>query len=149
MYPLAALWVGVIAQGPDSATRVRARAALTALDDSLTALESVASGFPADLGVASPDLVTSRSERLRRRCRGADSASAQLLGLLPPGAQGRRDLGNLRIALARCDSDFTATPAQPADSLKAWAPYRLARLGEAVRRYRRSVGVLKRENATK
>src|SRR5216117_1617948 len=48
-----------------------------------------------------------------------------------------RDLATLRAALVRCGRDFDAGPwGARVDSLKAWAPYRLARLGEAVQRYR-------------
>lgn len=149
MYPLAALWVGSITQGPDSGTRARSAAAIAAFDDSLTALEAVAAGFQSDLASASAELVASRAERLRRRCVGAEGASDSLLALLAPAAALRRELVSLRVALARCDAQFVTTRAQPADSVKAWAPYRLARLGEAVRRYRLSAGVLIHGNGIK
>lgn len=147
MYPLAALWVGLIAPGPDSVTRARS-AALAAFDDSLTAVESAAAAFSSDLGVASSDLVVSRSERLRRRCAGAERAAEPLLTLLSPATAAHRDLGSLRAALARCDVEFVTTQSQPADSVKAWAPFRLARLGDAVRRYRLSAAPLMHQGAS-
>ena len=137
-YTCAALWVGLVIQAPDSAARARYAAARTALDDSLTAVEAAAAGFQADLAGASSDLVLSRAERLRRRCAGAEGASQPLLALLTTGSAPRRDLVSLRAALARCDTEFATPRSQAADSLKAWAPYRLARLGDAVRRYRLS-----------
>jgi hypothetical protein len=122
---------------------------MAAFDDSLTALESVAAAFSSDLNVASSDLVASRSERLRRRCVGAERASEPLLTLLPPAGAARHDLATLRAALGRCDVEFATTQSRPTDSLKVWAPYRLARLGDAVHRYRVSAGVLMRESGAK
>lgn len=133
--------MGLVIQAPDSAARARYAAARTTLDDSLTAMEAVAAGFQADLAAASSDLVLSRAERLRRRCAGADRASEPLLALLTTGSALRRDLVSLRAALARCGTEFVIARSQAADSLKAWAPYRLARLGDAVRRYRLSARV--------
>jgi hypothetical protein len=131
--------VGLVTQAPDSAARARYARVRTVLDDSLTAVEAAAAGFQSDLAGASSDLVASRSERLRRRCDAAEGASEPLLAMLTTTSALRRDLVTLRAALNRCRTEFVVGRGQPPDSLKAWAPYRLARLGEAARRYRLSV----------
>lgn len=141
--------MGLVAQTPDSATRARYAPVLAALDDSLTALDAATAGFQSDLATASPDLVVSRSERLRRRCVGVERASEPLVALLSAKSAPRRELDALRAAVARCKSDFVVRGNQTADSLKAWAPYRLGRLGEAVRRYRLSAQALNREMGIK
>ena len=131
------LWAVLIAQAPDTAAEARYSAAIRRVTDSLTALEGEAAKFQADLVHASPDLVIARAARLRQRCNGARSEAGRL-DAVPALATGvRRELAALRAELTRCERDFATGPQyQRADSVKAWAPYRLARLGGAVRRFR-------------
>jgi hypothetical protein len=93
--------------------------------------------FRADLINASPDLVISRASRLRQHCAGSGREAGRLDSLRPVGGRLRRELAALRAELARCDREFAVGPSyKGADSVKAWAPYRLARLTSAVRRFR-------------
>jgi hypothetical protein len=134
---LVALWTTLHVQAPDSAARARYEAALRAFGDSLTAVEGAEAKFQADLIYASTDLVVARATRLRERCAGALSEVAHLDSVLPGAARIRGELRALQGALARCDRDFAVDTFQRgADSIKAWAPYRLAQLRGAVLRYR-------------
>jgi hypothetical protein len=134
---LAVFWAVFIAQAPDTASLARQDAAIRRVSDSLTVLEGAAAMFQADLVHASPDLVISRATRLRQHCTGTHRETARLDSLPTLGAQLRRDLATLRSELARCDREFATGPwYQNADSVKVWAPYRLSRLGDAVRRFR-------------
>ena len=93
--------------------------------------------FQADLVHASPDLVISRATRLRQHCAGTRYETGRLDSLPALRTQLRRELTALRTELARCDREFATGPwYQNADSVKAWAPYRLARLSNAVSRFR-------------
>jgi hypothetical protein len=133
---LAVFWAVLIAQSPDTAALVRQDTAIRRVIDSLTVLEGAAAMFQADLVNASPDLVISRATRLRQHCSGTQRETARL-DSVPLQTQLRRDLATLRTELARCDREFATGPwYQHADSVKAWAPYRLARLSDAVRRFR-------------
>jgi len=134
---LLVLWTALAAQAPDSATRARSAAALRTLNDSLSAVAAAAAQFRADLVNASGDLVISRAARLTQRCAGALAGTAPVDSLPGTGTRLRRDLAALRAELVRCGQNFAAGPwYQRVDSVKAWAPYRLARLDEAVQRYR-------------
>ena len=130
-------WAVFIAQAPDTAALNRQNAAIRRVTDSLTVLEGAAAMFQADLVHASPDLVIARATRLRRHCSGAHHETTRLDSVPALGAQLRRELAALRTELARCDREFTTGPwYQHVDSVKAWAPYRLARLSDAVRSFR-------------
>jgi hypothetical protein len=143
---LVVLWAVLIAQAHDTAAAARYSAAMGRVSDSLTALEGAAAMFQADLVNASPDLVISRATRLRQRCTGTRREAARLDSLPAVGARLRRELAGLRAELARCDREFATGPwYQGADSVKAWAPYRLARLGDAIRRFRLAARAFKRE----
>jgi hypothetical protein len=131
------LWAALHAQMPDSAAHARYSAAIRRVSESLTVLEGAAAMFRADLINASPDLVISRATRLRQQCAGSGREAGSLDSIRLVGSQLRRELASLRAELARCDREFTVGPwYQGADSVKAWAPYRLARLSSAVRRFR-------------
>jgi len=133
---LVALAAILHAQTPDSAARAQRLAALKAFDDSLTAVLAATSAFRSDLNHASPDLVLSRSAKVQRRCTGA-AAEGQRVAADSLDADVRRELASLRTALGRCASQFiTGNGYQKVDSLVAWGPYRLARLDDAIRRYR-------------
>ena len=134
---LAVLWTAVHVQGPDSASRARFRAAIQALGDSLTTLEAAEATLQSDLVYTSSDLVVARATRLKARCGGALGGASHLDTVLAARSPLRRDLAALTTALKRCQRDFTTETAQRGvDSLRAWAPYRLAQLSANVRRYR-------------
>lgn len=143
---LVVLCAVLVAQTPDSAAQARYHAGIQRLNDSLTALEGSAAMFQADLVHASPDLVISRATRLRMRCTGTRRQVGLLDSMPAVGARLRRELAALNAELMRCDREFAIGPSyQGADSVKAWAPYRLARLGDAVRRFRLAARVFMRE----
>jgi hypothetical protein len=138
-------------QHPDSATRIRVRAALTGVQDSLDRVRGAAYNFRTDLGGATPVVLYNRAQRMRASCLAATSALARLDSVLtasyPAGAPAdlRREARALRAALADCGREYdTATRwAARADSVRTWAPYRLRRLDEAMRDFAR-VAVLRR-----
>ena len=134
---LLVFWAAFIAQAPDTAALKRQHAAIRRVNDSLTVVEGAAAMFRADLVHASPDLVISRATRLRQHCSGAHHETTRLDSVPALGAQLRRELTALRTELARCDREFnTGAWYQRTDSVKAWAPYRLSRLGDAVHNFR-------------
>ena len=127
----------LLAQVPDTAVQARYSVAMRRVNDSLTALDGAAAMFQADLVNASPDLVISRATRLRQHCTGTRRETGRLDSLPALAARLRPELTALRAELARCDREFAVGPwYQGVDSVKAWAPYRLIRLGDAVRRFR-------------
>jgi hypothetical protein len=145
---LVVLWAVVAAQAPDTAKQARYSAAIRRVNDSLTVVLGAAAMFQADLITASQDLVISRATRLRQRCAGTWREAGRLDSLPAIGARMHREIGVLRVELARCDREFTTGPGyERADSVKAWAPFRLARLGDAIRRFRLAVRVFQREGA--
>jgi hypothetical protein len=86
-----------------------------------------------------------RSERLSRRCAAVESAAKSLDTLLSTLPTLRRELAMLRRASVRCISEYTVVRrAHWVDSLKVWAPYRLAQLREVIHRYRAQEFVAKR-----
>jgi hypothetical protein len=119
---------------------------LKTVQDSLDRVRGAAYNFRTDLGGASPVVVYSRAQRMQASCVGADGALARLDSVLnasyPAGvpADLRREARALRAALAECrrEYDTTARWAQRADSVRAWAPYRLRRLDETMRRFARA-----------
>ena len=134
---MAALSLVLLAQVPDTAVQARYSVAMRRVNDSLTALDGAAAMFQADLVHASPDLVISRATRLRQHCVGTRRETGRLDSLPALVALLRPALTNLRTELARCDREFASGPwYQGVDSVKAWAPHRLTRLGDAVRRFR-------------
>ena len=134
-------WAVLIAQAPDTAALTRQSAAIRRVNDSLTVLEGAAAQFQADLVHASPDLVIARAMRLRQHCTGTHRETARLDSVPALGAKLRREVAALRTELARCDREFaTGLWYQNTDSVKAWAPYRLARLSDAVRTFRVAAG---------
>jgi hypothetical protein len=130
-------------QRPDSATRVRIVAVLKTVQDSLDRVRGAAYNFRTDLGGASPVVVYNRAQRMHASCVGADGALVRLDSALnasyPAGAPAdlRREARIMRGALADCrrEYDTTARWAQRADSVRAWAPYRLRRLDDTMRRF--------------
>lgn len=133
---LVALVAILHAQVPDIGARAQRLGALKAFDDSLTAVSAASSAFRADLNHASPELVQSRAAKVQARCSGA-AGEGQRLAADTLDPEVRRELTSVRAALGRCASMFTiGNRASKVDSLVAWAPYYLARLDDAIRRYR-------------
>lgn len=127
----------------DSASQARVTAALRGVQDSLDRVRGAAYNFRTDLGGASPVVVYGRAQRMYASCVAADRALVDLDSVLtasyPAGrpAALRREIRALSAALADCRREYDTTTrwAQRADSVRSWAPYRLRRLDEAVRRY--------------
>jgi hypothetical protein len=142
---LSLLWVAIAPQNPDS---VHFTQALKAVDDSLTGVRRAAAELRADLASASPALVLSRAGRQRAQCTGSRAAVTELQRVLgsrvytPRAAAAqqalRAEAAAMRQALERCERDWAPgvgpEPAR-ADSLRVWAPHRLAQLQRAIRRY--------------
>jgi len=130
---------------PDSATRARVTAAVRDVQDSLDRVRGAAYNFRTDLGGASPVVLYNRAQRMHASCLAAAGALARLDSVLtasyPAGAPAdlRREARALRGALGDCrrEYDTTARWPQRADSVRAWAPYRLRHLDEAMRRFGR------------
>jgi hypothetical protein len=144
------LALALVAQAPppDTVRQARYERTLSSVSDSLDVVRGAIAAFPIDLSRVSPDLVLARASRVRQSCHGAALALEQVSTLLAAGVyvphakveQGRLQSGTtgLRRTLARCEREWAA-PDPPtrasADSLRAWGPYRGARLDEALRSY--------------
>lgn len=145
---LLALALVAQAPSPDTVRQARYERTLTSVSDSLDVVRGAIAAFPLDLARVSPDLVLVRATRVRQSCHGAALALEQVSALLTAGVyvphakveQARLQSGtnDLRRTLVRCEREWAA-PDPPtrasADSLRAWGPYRGARLDEALRSY--------------
>ncbi len=126
-------------QRPDSA-------ALRGVQDSLDRVRGAAYNFRTDLGRASPLVLYNRAQRMRTSCLAADRAlvhlDSTLTAMYPAGTPAalRRAARVLRGALADCRRDYDTAVRwdERADSVRAWAPYRLRRLEEAMRSFVRA-----------
>ena len=144
------LALALVAQAPppDTVRQARYERTLNGVSDSLDVVRGAIAAFPIDLASVSPDLVLARASRVRQSCHGAALGLEQVSTLLAAGVylphakveQGRLQSGtaDLRHTLARCEREWAA-PDPPtrasADSLRAWGPYRGARLNAALRSY--------------
>jgi hypothetical protein len=144
------LALALVAQAPpaDTVRQARYERTLSSVSDSLNVARGAIAAFPIDLDRVSPDLILARAARVRQSCHGTTLALEQLSTLLAAGVyvphakveQGRLQSGtnDLRRTLARCEREWAA-PDPPtrtgADSLRAWGPYRGARLDGALRSY--------------
>ena len=150
---LVLLALALVAQSPDTVRQARYERTLRGVSDSLDVVRGAVAAFPIDLERVSPELVLARATRVRQSCHGAAAALEQASTLLGAGVykpqakveQGRlqNGTGALQRTLARCEREW-AVPGRPtraiADSLRAWGPYRGARLDEALRSY---IGLLR------
>ncbi len=140
--------VVVAAQAPDSVRQARYEHVLKQATESLDGVRGASAGFRTDLTSASSQLVLARAERVHAGCRGADVALLHVDTLLAEGvysrraaseqAQLRRATAELRRVLERCQREWTVSQiptAAAVDSLRAWGPYRTARLDGALQRY--------------
>jgi hypothetical protein len=144
---LLAVWTAAApaqrSEPPDSATRAHIMAMLRGVQDSLDRVRGAAYTFRTDLGGASPPVLYNRAQRMHASCVAGEGALVRLDSALtasyPAGAPAdlRRESRALREALAQCRREYDTTVrwAQRADSVRAWAPYRLRRLDEAMRRF--------------
>ncbi len=140
------LALATIAQAPDSATRARVLDKLHGVQDWLEQARGLAATFRVDLPAVSSAVLYNRAQRMRASCAGAGRALGQLDSVLsvsypagppPAAAAALRSEGRaLRGLLAQCrrEYDTGAGWAQRADSVRAWAPFRLDRLEAALRR---------------
>ncbi|HKE91283.1 MAG TPA: hypothetical protein VKB45_13185 [Gemmatimonadales bacterium] len=133
---------------PDTVRQARYERALGGVSDSLDVVRGAVAAFQLDLPSASPDLVLTRASRVRNSCHGAAAAVEQVSTVLAGGVyvpharveQGKLRSGtsDLRRTLARCEREWAVLnpPTRAnADSLRAWGPYRGARLDAALRSY--------------
>jgi len=142
---LLVVWTAALVQrpAPDSARRVRVMAVLKEVQDSLDRVRGAAYNFRTDLGGASPVVLFNRAQRMHGSCVAADAALVRLDSTVtasyPAGAAAdlRRETRALRAALTTCQREYdtTARWQARADSVRAWAPFRLRRLDEAMRRF--------------
>ena len=138
--------------GPDSATRARVMAGLKEVQDSLDRVRGAAYNFRTDLGGASPVVLFNRAQRMHGSCVAADAALVRLDSTVtasyPAGAPAdlRRETRALRAALTTCRREYDTTVRwqERADSVRAWAPFRLRRLDEAMRRFAQAAVVPRR-----
>ena len=118
-------------------------AVLKEAQDSLDRVRGAAYNFRTDLGGASPVVLFNRAQRMYGSCVAADAALQRLDSTVtasyPAGAPAdlRRETRVMRAALTTCRREYDTTTRwqQRADSVRAWAPYRLRRLDEAMRRF--------------
>lgn len=148
MTALLALALLAQAPSPDTVRQARYERALGGVVDSLDVVRGAIAAFKLDLPNSSRDLVISRATAVRQSCHGASTALEQVSTVLASGVyvphakveQTKLQSGttDLRRTLARCEREW-AVPEIPtrasADSLRAWGPYRGARLDEALRTY--------------
>ena len=131
---------------PDSATRARIMVVLKDVQDSLDSVRGAAYNFRTDLRAASPVVLYNRAQRMHLSCVAADGGLLRLDSVVtasyPAGAPAdlRRESRALRTALTACGREYDTTVRWPqrADSVRAWAPYHLRRLDEAIRRFGRA-----------
>lgn len=140
------VWTAAVpVQRPDSATRARINVILHSVRDSLDRVRGAVYNFRTDLDRASPGVVHSRAQRMQASCVGADAVLVRLDSALsvsyPTGAPPdlRRESRALRTEFAACRREYDTAQRweQRADSVRAWAPYRLRRLEDAMRRFGR------------
>jgi hypothetical protein len=140
-------------QSPDSAARAEVNGAVITMGDALAGLRGASAMFRRDLEHASPQLLVSRAGVVREQCDAVSAAGARFDSAYARNARVvsrdrgmadvRRELRALQQELARCDREWRVgyQPAQ-IDSVRAWGPYRLARIETAVRRYHEAAGRL-------
>jgi hypothetical protein len=136
-----ALALAVALQAPDSARAARWERALNQTTDSINRIRGATAGFRVDLGSASPDLILVRAAHVRAACGSAAAPLKTVEDLLDGevyNVHAQREQSQLRAgsvdlhrALERCEREWKV----PADSLRAWGPYRSAQLDTALGRY--------------
>ncbi len=130
----------------------RYRDALLVVRDTVRSVRAATVMFRRDLGSAAPETVIGRASSLRERC----SAAIGVLEDREPTFQS--GIGSERVqtatdslirAMGRLSSELRQEcverfqhegPGVHADTLRAWGPYRISRIDEAIRRYRAAVG---------
>jgi hypothetical protein len=143
-------WSGAapaVRQAPDSALLRRFADAVNAASDTLEAVRGLAQAFRNDLPTASPTLILARATSVHDACASGASAVRRLQGILAArtvSAAAARSQARFRgtaeetvAALDRCVRSWLPLPRTDdrADSLRAWGPFRIAQLDQALRRY--------------
>lgn len=106
---------------------------------SFSAVRSAAARFRQDLPKASPQLVLARAQHVRAACIGTRTAADSLAPRLTRDPAAQAVLAALQRALQTCEREWeTHGPHVNADSLRAWGPYRLSELDQALGRYQRA-----------
>lgn len=134
-------------QGTDSALIARLGTAVNSTSDTLEQLRGVAQAFRNDLATASPTLILARATAVHDACAAGASAVRRLEGILAArtvSTAAAKSQSKFRVtaeetvgALDRCVRAWLPLPGtdQRADSLKAWGPYRVSEIEQAVRKY--------------
>jgi hypothetical protein len=141
---------------PDSATRARFQVVIDSATNTLDPIRGAGAEFRTDLSSASPALVLARAGRVRRSCEAARVAVVRAHEFLGSRSFAQRTAtqqaklreagAGLRRTLERCLGEWDPAPytAQRADTLRAWGPYRVLQLDEALARYGAAVRVFQR-----
>ncbi len=135
----------------DSLTE-RYRDALLVVRDTVRSVGAATAMFRRDLGSAAPETVIGRASTLRERCSVAIGVLEDREPTFQPGIGSERvqtakdslisAMGRLSRELRQeCVERFqNEGPGVHADTLRAWGPYRISRIDEAIRRYGAAVG---------
>lgn len=150
------LWGALIApispsfrQVPDSAVLRRYGEAVNATADTLDILRGLAQAFRNDLQTASPNIILDRATSVQNACAAGVSSVRRLQGMLAARTISSiplavRDQNRLRTtseetvaALERCVHNWQPLPRTDphADSLKAWGPYRVNEINQALHKF--------------
>ena len=125
LIPVSLLWIAFAVQSPDSS-----------LVATFSSLRGASARFRQDLPHASPRLVMSRAQQVHDACASSRTAADALAAA--QGSTPHTELTALLRALTDCQRDWdTSATRANADSLRAWGPYRLTELEQAMRRYQR------------
>ena len=143
-------WHGVapaVHQTPDSALLRRFGDAVNSTSDTLESLRGLAQAFRNDLQTASPTLILARATSVHDACASGASAVRRLQGILAARtvsntaarsqAKFRTTAEETVAVLDRCVRSWLPLPRtdERAYSLRAWGPFRIAQLDQALRRY--------------
>src|SRR5690242_17428202 len=147
------LWGALVApvfpQVPDSTVLRRYGDAVNATADTLDMLRGFTQAFRNDLQTASPTMVLARATSVQSACASGVSSMRRLQGMLAARTVSTvptavRSQAKLRAAseetvaaLERCVRDWQPLPRTDdrADTLRAWGPYRVTELTQALHRF--------------
>jgi hypothetical protein len=135
------------AAGSADSTRALSRERIVALRDTVQAVSRAIVVLRRDLPSAGPETILSKAQSLGRACRSVRAALLDQLPLFTPRqvpVHARPAADSVRVALRdlarrleqQCEIGLDPQgPGQPADSIRAWGPYRTAELRRGVERF--------------
>ncbi len=127
--------------------RQRYESAMVVMRDSVANVSVAASRFRRDLGSAARETVLSRAGSLRLRCEGAMSVLERRRSVFDPREVPlniRSRVDTLTRAIHRLETDLQREcieglpaegPRSHVDSLRAWGPYQIRQIEDAIRKY--------------